>query len=117
MGTSIMFTSVIRRQLYRTFNQIENAKRIPIPGRAPRTVGLKWSEYIMLVGIMWTAGSFIPYQIIAHTRNTFKEARVSEWYQTQTGCPIKDKAYKQWEDQKNKWYVVLCVDSDSLAKC
>merc|ERR1711920_144528 len=93
-----MFTSAFRRQLYRGMNQIENATRIPIPGRAPRKEGLKWSEMLLLMGIMWTAGSFIPYQIIGHTRNTFKEARVSEWYQMQKGCPIKDKAYKQWEE-------------------
>merc|ERR1712051_512991 len=95
---SNMFSSVLRRQFYRGFNQIESGQRIPIPGRAPRKEGLKWSEMIMLMGIMWTAGSFIPYNIIAHTRNTFKEARISEWYQMQKGCPIKDKAYKRWEE-------------------
>merc|ERR1712062_419710 len=95
---SNMFTSVFRRQLYRTFNQIESAQRIPVPGRAPRKEGLKWSEMLLVMGIMWTAGSCIPYQIIAHTRNKFKEARISEWYHMHKGCPIKDKAYKQWEE-------------------
>merc|ERR1711988_1341689 len=93
-----MFLSALRRQMYRNSQQIESLQRIPVPGRAPRTQGLKWSEMLLLIGFFWTAGSFIPYNIIAHTRNTFKEARISEWYQTQKGCPIKDKAYKQWEE-------------------
>merc|ERR1712151_528941 len=93
-----MFLSALRRQFYRNSQQIESLQRIPVPGRAPRTEGLKWSEMLLMIGFFWTAGSFIPYNIIAHTRNTFKEARISEWYQTQKGCPIKDKAYKQWEE-------------------
>merc|ERR1711912_49287 len=99
-----MFLSALRRQMYRNSQQIESLQRIPVPGRAPRTEGLKWSEMLLLNGFFWTAGSFIPYNIIAHTRNTFKEARISEWYQTQRVAQLRIRLINSGRNLKSKFF-------------
>ena len=89
-----------RGQFFSGLGAKESLTRIPInAATANGASGITWARALTILAFLETCHQFFPFMISRHTRVTYKEARISEWYQVQYGDAIKKKDYKKWEEE------------------
>jgi len=88
-----------RTQFYSTLGYWEQFRRIPTSVAPVADPSIKWSKLFLTIICLNLCHQFAPFSVIRHTRVTYKEARVSEWYHCQYGDPIKLQNYKKWEEE------------------
>merc|ERR1712228_887517 len=83
-----------RTQYVLRLDSFEGGHRIPNKfGYTPPMSGAGWKDFFTVGITMYVIGQIIPFSMITHIRTTFKEARISEWYMEQYGCPIRKRTY------------------------